>query len=434
VAERQPPAAGGGRDRIVAPADPRRTTLSAAEARRLALAAQGFGGGRPSRRPDQAQLLGAVDRLGLLQIDSVNVLVRAHYLPLYSRLGPYDAALLDRAAYGGAERTLFEYWGHEASLLPVALHPLLRWRMDRAARGLGIYGGLARFARRRRDFIEAVLAEVAERGPLAASELSQGGSRRGSWWAWSEGKAALEYLFWSGRITTAARRGFERVYDLPERALPPAILAMPTPPEAEAQRALLGLAARALGVATERDLRDYYRFAPGDARARIAELVEAGELLPVAVEGWPQRAYLHRDARAPRRLEARALLAPFDPLIWERQRAERLFDFHYRISIYTPASQRAHGYYVLPFLLGDRLVARVDLKADRQAGKLRVLSAHGEPGIEPRRVARALRTELDDMAAWLRLETVEIGRRGGLARALRDLSRVPPSARRSSRA
>lgn len=393
-------------------------TLSAAEARRIALAAQGFEAERPGARPGAADLRRVLDRIGLVQIDSVNVLVRAHYLPFFSRLGPYDVALLDRAAWG-VRRTLFEYWGHEASLLPLAHHRLLRWRMARAERGVGMWVGLARWARRRSPFIASILAEVADRGPLAASELRDGGRARGSWWGWSDGKAALEWLFWSGRVTTATRRRFERVYDLTERALPAAALADPTPAEDEAQRALLMIAARALGVATERDLRDYFRLHPADARRRLAELVEGGRLLAVRVEGWERPAYLHPAARAPRRLDARALLSPFDSLVWDRARTERVFGFRYRIGLYTPAAQRTHGYYVLPFLLGDRLAARVDVKADRAAGVLRVLSSHLEDGQAPGPVAAALGEELGEMAAWLGLERVTVGPRGDLARHLR---------------
>jgi len=392
-------------------------TLSAAEARRIALAAQGFDGIRNETRPTPRRLIRTLDRLGLLQIDSVNVLVRSHYLPLFSRLGAYDATHLDTAAYAGPQRTLFEYWGHEASLLPVALHPLLRWRMARAEQGLGLYRTLAQLGRRRRAYVQAVLAEVAERGPLTASELSSGGRGRGSWWGWSEGKTALEWLFWSGQVTTAARRRFERVYDLTERVLPPTILAAPTPSEEDAHRALVGIAARALGVATARDLRDYFRLDAADTRPRLAELVEAGELMPVRVEGWKDPAYLHPAARIPRAVDARALLSPFDSLVWERQRTERLFAFHYRIALYTPAHLRSHGYYVLPFLLGDRLVARVDLKADRAARVLRVPSAHAEEGANRRRVAAALVPELRAMAAWLGLDRVETSARGGLLRA-----------------
>jgi uncharacterized protein YcaQ len=396
-------------------------TLSAAEARRVALAAQGFHAA-PARapatsRPARGRLLGMLDRVGVLQIDSVNVLVRSHYLPLFSRLGGYDPAHLDAAAYAGSGRALFEYWGHQASLLPLRLHPLLRWRMARAERGLGVYRSLAQLGRRRRAYVDAILAEVAERGPLTASELSQGGRGRGSWWGWSQGKAALEWLFWSGRVTTATRRRFERVYDLTERALPPEILSAPTPAEGDAHRALVGLAARALGVATARDLRDYFRLDAADVRPRLAELVEARELTPVRVEGWPETAYLHGSARIPRDVEARALLSPFDSLVWERQRTERLFGFHYRIALYTPAHLRSHGYYVLPFLLGDRLVARVDLKADRAARVLRVPAAHAEDGVDPRGVAGPLVDELRAMARWLGLERVEASGRGGLLRA-----------------
>jgi uncharacterized protein YcaQ len=394
-------------------------TLSAAQARRIALAAQGFGEPRPPGPVGRGQLLRTVRRLGLLQIDSVNVLVRAHYLPLFSRLGPYDRRLLDRAAYAGQRRALFEYWGHEASLLPVALHPLLRWRMARAERGVGVYRGLVRWASRRRAFIETILAEIGERGPLAASELTNGGRSRGNWWGWSDGKGALEWLFWSGRVTTASRRGFERLYDLPERALPPAILAAPTPSEDEAQRALIRLAVRALGVATALDLADYFRLPGADTRRRVAELVEAGDLVPARVEGWAQAAYLDPRARAPDRVSARALLAPFDPVVWDRRRAERLFGFHYRISIYTPEAQRTHGYYVLPFLLGDRLVGRADVRADRAAGVLQVPAAHAEPGVDPPRVARALAEELRAMADWLGLARIAAGARGDLAGPLR---------------
>jgi uncharacterized protein len=401
-------------------------TLSAAEARRIALAAQGFAVARPATAVGATELRRTIDRLGLLQIDSVNVLVRAHYLPLFSRLGAYDPALLDRAAYAGRRRTVFEYWGHEASLLPVALHPLLRWRMERAARGIGIYHQLARWARRRKPLLQTVLADVTERGPLVASELRNGTKGRGSWWGWSDGKRALEWLFWAGRVTTATRRGFERVYDLPERALPAAVLAMPTPPEDEAQRALVGMAARALGVATERDLRDYFRLEVADTRQRIAELVESRELIAVRVEGWKQASYLHRTARVPARIEARALLSPFDSLIFERDRTERLFGFRYRIALYTPAAQRQHGYYVLPFLLGDRLVARVDLKADRAARVLRVLSAHPEPGTDHGDVAAALLPELRQVSSWLRLERVDVSARGDLGATLRDLGDAIP--------
>ena len=381
-------------------------TLSLAAARRIALAAQGFGA---PRRPvtGWAPLGRGLDRLALHQIDSVNVLVRAHYLPAFSRLGPYDRALLDRAAWGRKrERRLFEYWAHEASLLPLALHPLLRWRMARAERGETGWGNMRAFAGERRAEAEAVLARIRADGPMAASDFEHGKSRSG-WWEWGDTKRALEWLFWAGRITTATRRGsFERVYDLSERVIPPAILALPTPDEAEAHRRLVALSARALGVATAGDLRDYFRLGVEETRIAIAELVEAGTLLPVAVESWRQPAFLHAEARRPRRIAGQALLAPFDPLIWERARAERLFGFRYRIEIYTPAEKRVHGYYVLPFLMDEALVARVDLKSDRQAGRLLVRSVHVEPGAPPETRER-LAAELATMAEWLGLEPVE---------------------------
>jgi uncharacterized protein len=405
----------------------KRTTLSAPEARRLALAAQGFARPRPDSAPDWRGLRRAVKSLGLLQIDSVNVLVRAHYLPLFSRLGAYDRAAFEAKAYRPREpAALFEYWAHEASLLPVEYQPLLRWRMARAERLQGIYGDLARFARDRRDFVDAALAEITARGPLAAAELTQGGSGNGGWWGWHDGKFALEYLFWAGLVTTAARRGtFERVYDLPERVLPRQVLAMPTPAEPDAQRELVRIAASALGIATAADLRDYFRLTPRDTVRAIGELVDAGELLPAEVKGWRQPAYLDPKARIPRRIEAAALLAPFDPLVWERARTERVFDFHFRLEIYTPAHKRVHGYYVLPFLFGDRLVARADLKADRATGTLLVHAAHGEDGIDPGATAEALLAELRLLASWLGLERVAIGSGGDLATPLGDAAGEP---------
>jgi uncharacterized protein YcaQ len=399
----------------------KRQKLSAAAARRIALAAQGFSIGRPSAA-NAGNVKRAIDRLGLLQIDSVNVLARAHYLPLFSRLGNYDAAHLDRTAWGRkSQRRLFEFWAHEASLLPLSSHPLFRWRMQRAAANDGDgKGKLHRFRREKADYIDEVRRELRDRGPLAASELSNGGERRGPWWGWNDGKLALEWLFFAGEVTTATRRGtFERVYDLTERVLPANVLGLPTPSAEEAQRELLRISARALGIATEGDLRDYFRLGVVDSKARLAELVEAGELMPVQVEDWNRPAYLDPAARQPRRIEARALLAPFDPLIWERARTLRLFDFFYRIEIYTPLAKRKHGYYVLPFLLGDRLVARADLKADRANSRLLVHAAHLEPGAEAQQVAGPLREELRLMANWLGLEDVSLPRAGALGRAMR---------------
>lgn len=399
---------------------PRRSdTISLAHARRIALAAQGFGTPRTPQAATRAQLRRSIERLGVVQIDSVNVLARAHMLPAFSRLGRYDAADLHRLSYGGRKRALFEYWGHAASLIPVALQPLLRWRMVRAANGRDIYGALARFAVERRVFVEEVRKEIEDRGPLAAGELSHQHKGESGWWEWSDSKRALEWLFWSGAVTTKTRRGtFERVYDLTERVLSSAVLATPTPAEADAQRELLRISARSLGIATELCLRDYFRLKPGDARPRIAELVEAGELLPVTVKGWDAVAYLHRDARRPRAVAAQALLAPFDPLIWQRSRTENLFGTRFRLEIYTPQEKRTHGYYVLPFLLGEEIVARVDLKADRATSALRVQAAHTEGSADGKTIAGALATELRLMADWLGLEHVKVEKAGDLARRL----------------
>lgn len=380
--------------------------LSPAAARRIALAAQGFGRARPAS-VGQAQLRREIERLALHQIDSVNVLARAHYLPAFSRLGGYDRTLLDEAAWGRKRsRRMFEYWAHEASLLPLDLQPLLRWRMAEADRGERGWTGLRAFANERRAEAEAVLERIRAEGPLGASDFTEEKSRSG-WWAWGDSKRRLEWLFWAGHITTATRRGsFERVYDLTERVIPADILALPTPTKTDAHRALVDRAARAMGVATETDLRDYFRTGVAETRQAVLELAEEGLLLPATVDGWRHPAWLHRDARHPHRITARALLAPFDPLIWERARTERLFDFRYRIEIYTPAKKRQYGYYVLPFLLGDRLVARVDLKADRQASVLRVQSTHLETGA-PADTRGELAQELTEMARWLGLEAVE---------------------------
>ncbi|MDX6701707.1 MAG: uncharacterized protein QOF26_1933 [Baekduia sp.] len=393
----------------------RRETLSAAEARRVALAAQGFAEPPLGRAVDARALRSRViDRVGLLQIDSVNVLQRAHYLPAFSRLGAYDVTLLDKLSHY-APRRLFEYWGHEASLIPVELQPHLRWRMRRARDDA--WGGMRRIARDRPDLVAAVLEDITARGPLTAAQLAHHDDPRGPkgpWWDWSDVKRALEFLFWSGSVTAARRRRFERLYDIPERVLPAAVVAAPTPSDDEAQRTLLRVAARAMGVATEPDLRDYFRLPTAESKARVAELVEAGDLLPVAVEGWTAPAYLAPGTRVPRRVDARALVGPFDSLIWERPRVERVFGFRYRIEIYVPKEKRVHGYYVLPLVLGDRIVARVDLKSDRGAGALLVQAAHAEPGPPPE-TAEALAAELRRLAAWLGLDDVVVAGSGDLA-------------------
>jgi uncharacterized protein len=389
-------------------------TLSPAQARRIALAAQGFADPRPAGRVDARHLRRVLDRVGLLQIDSVNVLSRSHYLPVFARLGAYPRELLDRLSWGGRQRELFEYWAHEASLVPLRLHPYLRWRMARATEES--WGAIGRMARENPGFIDKVRALVAERGPVGAGAVgTPRPNRPGSMWNWHDGKIALEWLFYRGEVTAAARPNFERLYDLTERVLPAAVLAAPTPTAQEAHRELIRVAARAHGVATERDLRDYFRLRPANSRVAVAELVEAGELEPVAVPGWRQQGYLWVGARLPRRVSARALLSPFDSLVWERDRTERIFDFRYRIEIYTPAPKRVYGYYVLPFLLGEQIVARVDLKADRKAGVLRVQAAHGEDVLPPGAVAEELAAELAEMAGWLGLAGVVVATRGDLA-------------------
>jgi uncharacterized protein len=349
----------------------------------------------------------------VLQIDSVNVLSRAHYLPAFSRLGPYPRELLD--GLSDRRRALFEYWAHEASFLPVRLHPQLRWRMHAAEEHA--WGSMVRIQRERPHYVAEVLERVRTDGPIKASDLTEPRpDRPGSMWNWHAGKVALEWLFYSGALTASGRTpSFERVYDLTERVLPARIVHAPTPEEPDAVRELVRTAARALGVATERDLRDYFRLGVRQARTALAELADAGELQPVEVTGWGTAAWLDPEARRPRRVRARALVSPFDSLVWERPRVERIFGFRYRIEIYTPAAKRVHGYYVLPFLLGDQLVARVDLKADRQAGLLRVQAAHAEEGAERALVAAALADELRLMAGWLELDDVVVAERGDLA-------------------
>ena len=386
-------------------------------ARRIALAAQGFADPAPAGTIDRRHLQRVLSRVGLFQIDSVSAVVRAHYMPLYSRLGSYPMALLD-GAMAGRKRLLFEYWAHEASLLPLELWPLMQWRMRRARANDAseIYKGLAVWAEDKKAFIEEILQEVRSRGPIAASDI-EGHKGKGGWWGWSDAKHAFEWLFWAGLITTHSRRGFERFYDLPERALPASVLDLPEPSAADAHRELLRISARAHGVATYADLRDYFRLSPDDTKKGIEELVEEGVLLPVAVEGWNRPAWLYKDARMPRRIEARALLAPFDPVVFERTRAETLYGFRYRIEIYTPAEKRQFGYYVLPFLLGDTIVARVDLKADRPTGVLRVHAAFAESGAPPE-TAVHLTEELKHLQGWLGLERMEITPAGDLGPAL----------------
>lgn len=386
--------------------------ISLPTARRIALTAQGIGAPRPTGRVDRRHARKLFDHVGVVQIDSVNVIVRSQELPLWARLGAHRRDLLTGMA---ADNELFEYWGHMASFLPIERHPLFRWRMQRAKEGHS-WGGL--LAANKPEFVEEIYAAVRDRGPLAASDLATAESRSQPWWGWTDTKLALEHLFWCGRISARRRNTFERVYDLTERMLPPAVLALPTPTETDAKRQLLELAGRHVGIGTIRDLADYYRLKIPESRPLVADLVDDGALVPVQVDGWKEPAYLHRDARIPRRIDAATLLSPFDSVVWERSRNERLFDFHYRIEIYTPAPKRVFGYYVLPFLLGDRLVARIDLKADRKAGALLASGAFTEDGVEPAAIVEPLADELRALAEWLGLDRVVTGRRGDLARPL----------------
>jgi uncharacterized protein YcaQ len=391
-------------------------SLSRSQARRIALAAQGFLDA-PHATPTMATLNRTVRRTGVLQIDSVNVLQRAHYVPLFSRVGPYDTALLDRAA-GKAPRRLVEYWAHVAAFMPVDLWPHMQHRMRHYR------DGGHPWVDGRNTLVDSLVAEVRERGPSTSRDLDDGLPRRKDHWGWnwSETKRALEYLFLAGELAVAGRTAqFERLYDVPERVLPRTVLELPVPTDEEAHRELVRRAAISHGVATPRDLRDYYRMSVADAGPAIAALVEDGELVPVTVEGRSGH-LLHRDARLPRRVAARALLSPFDPVVWERARTQQLFDFSYRIEIYVPEHDRVHGYYVLPFLLGDRIVARVDLKADRRVGVLLVQGAYGESGA-PAETPDQLAAELRSLAGWLDLEHVRVGDRGDLSAALRSALR-----------
>jgi uncharacterized protein len=397
----------------------RHQELSKAEARRIALAAQGFGVPKLGRPVTMRDVQAVTNRLAQFQIDSINVVTRAQFMPLYSRLGPYDPVLLQRAAYRPPRR-LFEYWGHAASLIDISLQPLLRFRMEPGFRD--VWSGVERAARENADLIPFIRDEVAARGPISARDLEVAEERdRSNWgWNWSRVKTVLEWLFYVGEVTSAYRNAhFERVYDLPERVIPHAVLAMPTPTPQESVTGLIRRAARALGVASESCLRDYFRTRLNMTRQAIATLVESGELIPVAVDRTGSRPwYLWHEARVPRRISTRALLSPFDSMIFERARLERLFDFSYRIEIYVPGPKRIHGYYVYPFLLDQDFVARVDLKADRTRGVLRVNAAWLEPAHDSFDVATELAAELKIMAEWLGLEDVEVLPRGDLAPAL----------------
>ncbi|WP_405071104.1 winged helix DNA-binding domain-containing protein [Kribbella sp. NBC_01510] len=417
--------------------------ISVEVARRIALDAQGFGEARPGGRADVRGLRKAIDWAGVLQLDSVNVLCRSHYLPVFARVGDYARTTLDRISWGDG-RELFEYfWGHKAALLPLSYYPLLRWRMRAAERQVwnqelspdvtapwSVVAGMRRLSAERPEYVDQVRAIVTEKGPLTAGEASPDGVRRkrtdadpdpttGRMWNWQDAKIAIEYLFCTGQVTIAGRRNFERVYDLTERVLPADVLSAPEPTADEARRELIRIAARGLGVATAKDLcgagQGHFTLPTATARQVIGELVEAGNLIPVRVEGITQQSYRWHEAKD-RLINARALLSPFDPLIWNRDRTHHLFDFFYRISIYTPAPQRTHGYYVLPFLLGDRLVARVDLKSDRQTATLVVPILTPEPNTpDP---TQPLAAELHLMAAWLGLNHIKVTATSPLGRSV----------------
>jgi uncharacterized protein YcaQ len=395
-------------------------TIPTAQARRIALAAQGFGGPRPVEKVTMRHLDRMLRHTGLIQIDSVNVLARAHLMPLYSRSGPYDTALIDRAA-GRAPRRLVEYWAHEASFIPPETRALLCWRMERAH--LDGWKSV-RAASEQPELLGAILVEVEREGPATAGEI---GRRidpghvpdRSDWgWNWPPVKSALEYLFWSGRITSASRTPqFERRYDLPERVLPPGSDSAQDLSEEDAVESLIEISARAHGIGTLTCLRDYFRLPASKSKQAVESLVESGRLIPVRSEAFKAPCFLHAEARRPRQVEARALLSPFDPLVFERARTESLFDFHYRIEIYTPRHKRRHGYYVLPFLLNEKIVARTDLKADRDNSTLRVQAAFAEEGAPPE-TATELAAELELLAGWLGLDTIVVTGDGDLGPSL----------------
>ncbi len=379
-------------------------SLSIADARRIALAAQGFDTARPKTKATQRHVDALIARLGVIQIDSVNVLVRSQELPLFARLGNHDRNAIPKATEA---QKLFEYWGHEAALLPVDLHPLFRWKMNAARTGKVTHWGLTSFYEENKAFVKRTLKHVTTNGPTTSRELSTRTEKKGTWWDWDEAKVALEYLFLTGQLMSRGRGSdFARIYDTPERVLPQRVFDAATPSEHDARKQLLVRSAIAQGVATASDLADYYRQKPASVKPLIAELLEEGELRAVAVDGWTEKAFVHRDAKLPKQLHATALLSPFDSLVWCRPRNERLFNFHYRIEIYTPKEKRKFGYYVLPFMMDGEMVGRVDLKADRANSRLLVLSVHTEPDVKRSAINDALIVELQEMARWLGLENI----------------------------
>ena len=388
--------------------------ISLAAARRIALGAQGFADPRPQGRVDCRHFRRVLDRMGVIQIDSVNVLVRSQELPLFARLGPHPRSMIGDATRAGE---LFEYWVHEASHVDMAHYHLHRWQMG----GDHKWARYWTVAKRRPGFVDEVYQRIAAGGPVASGDLSERVGKKGTWWDWDDGKIALEHLFWNGQITATRRTSdFARIYDLTERVIPAEVLARPAVPEPEARKQLLELAARHHGIGTFTDLTDYHRQKNQPCKEPVAELVEEGTLREVQVEGWSQPAYVHHAARIPRRISACALLSPFDPVVWNRDRAHRLFGFHYRIEIYTPQPKRIYGYYVLPILWGDSVVGRLDMKADRQGRTLLVQGSFAEPGVPVADLVGHLAPELHAMAGWLGLDSVEVLPRGDMASTLCD--------------
>lgn len=380
------------------------------QARRYALAAQGFNEARPSGRIDRRHFRKVVDRVRLIQLDSVNYFSRAHFMPFFSRLGPYDRDSLDAWLWRSGE--LFEYWAHEASLIPANQHQLFRWQMKRGAN----WKAMKRLQEEEPEYIESVLQQVQEHGPIQTKDLENPGKRMGrTMWDWNTGKLALEILFIEGRITTFDRPNFTRMYQLTDKVIPKQYLEAPDLSVAAAQTQLLDQAARALGVATAEDLGDYYRIRMPETRPLVDQMAASGQLVAADVEGWDKPGFLHPEAVLPRTAKGTALLSPFDNLVWCRPRVERLWDFHYRIEIYVPEPKRVYGYYVLPFLMDGNLVGRVDIKTDRQEGVLRVKGAFAEPGVDNIAVGRALRGELEQVATWLSMSKIDVAPNGNLA-------------------
>ncbi|MBA2553887.1 MAG: winged helix-turn-helix domain-containing protein [Geodermatophilaceae bacterium] len=403
---------------------PRLESMSAEQVRRVALRAQGFGTRRKTG-PGPADIRRVLQRLGALQIDAVNVLVRSHYLPVFSRLGPYPVDGLDRLVY--RQVAAFEYWAHAASIVAIELHPALRWRMDRFATHPQWAGFLARMERERPGYVDAVYAEVQARGPMTFSELTDPARRPKNpryaatttlWDRGSDGKSVLEYHYDSGLLAVAGRQGFNRAFDLAERVIPATVLGAPALAEQDGQRALVRRAGTALGVATIGDLADYFRLPVAATRARVRELVDAGEFVATRPQGWAEPGYLGVPSASARQVQLSALLSPFDSLLWDRRRTERVFGFRHSFELYVPADKRRFGYYVLPYVLGDQIVARVDLKADRAAGALLVPGAFLEAGHRADDVAGPLAAELHAMADWLGLGEVVVSANGDLAPAV----------------